>query len=51
MKIGLLTGGQEIKLAILVNFDFSVNHFVCLVDISLLSSLLANVSSNFKIIK
>ena len=49
MKFDLLTGGQEIKLAILVKFCFSGHYFVCLVHISLLLSLLAMVSSNFKI--
>ena len=49
MKFDLLTGGQEIKLAILVKF--SSHYFICLVYISLLLSRLAMVSSNFKIIK
>ena len=38
MKFDLLTGGQEIKLAILVKFDFSSCYFVCLVRIFLLLS-------------
>ena len=29
MKFGLLTGSQEIKLAILIKFDFSSCYFVC----------------------
>ena len=45
IKFNLLTGGQEIKLAILVDCDFSSRHCVCLVDISLLLSLLAMISS------
>ena len=45
MKLDILTGGQEI------NFDLSSRYFICLVHISLLLSLLAMVSSHFKIMK
>ena len=52
MKFDLLTGGQEIKFVIfIVKIDFSSRYFFCLVHISLILSLLAMVSSNFKIIK
>ena len=48
MKFDLLTGGQEIKLAF---FSGSSHYFVCLVNFSLLLSLLAIGSSNFTITK
>ena len=53
MKFDLLTGGQEIKLAIIVKFrrKLFIRYFVSLVHVSLLLSLLAKVSSNFKIIR
>ena len=51
MKFDLLTGGQEIKLAILVKLRLFKPFFVCLVHTSLLLSLLVEVSSIFKIIK
>ena len=53
MKFDLLTGGQEIKLAIPyeISVTFLAVIFFCLVHISLSLSLLAMVSSNFKIIK
>ena len=48
MKFDLLTGGQEIKLV--MTFDFSGGYLV-LLRISLLLSVLAMISFNFKIIK
>ena len=45
----LLTGGQEIKLAILVKF--LLFYFVCLVHIALLLLLLPVDSFNFNIMK
>ena len=39
MKFDLLTGGQEIKLAILQTFWLFSRYFVCLIHISLLLSL------------
>ena len=53
MKFNLLTGIQEIKLAIPVKFDLS-RHYFCLLrsySISFLLSLLAMFFSNFKIMK
>ena len=50
-KFDSMTGSHEIKIAFLWNFDCCNRSFVSLVDISLLSSLLAIFSSYFKIVK
>ena len=51
IKFDFVTGAQEIKLAVLVEFWLFKPLFVSSVNICFLSSLLANFSSYFKIIK
>ena len=41
IEFDVVTGGQEIKIAILVNVDFLSRYFLFLINIVLLSSLLA----------
>ena len=51
IKLDFVTDGQEIKLTILVEFDFFRRHFLSSVKISLLSSHLAIFFPYFKIIQ
>ena len=50
-KFVFVTGVKKSELPFLLSFDFFSRYFVSLVNISLLSSLLTNFSSYFKIIK